>query len=111
MYTNKYQIRNSTNRQYYWVLKSANNETIITSETYTTKESCKNGIASSKVCIKDENFSRKTSTNGYQYYFDQKANNGQMLGVSEMYNSKQARDHGIEVVKLIAPTAIVEDLT
>jgi uncharacterized protein len=107
----KYLIKRSINSQYYWVLHSVNGEALIKSEMYTTKDACKNGIASSKICIADSNFQRKTSSNGWQYYFNQTANNYQVLGTSEMYNSVQARDNGINAVKRDAPNANVEDLT
>lgn len=106
----KYIIRKSINGQYYWVLKARNGETLIKSETYTTKQSCINGINSSKVSIADSNFERKMSIN-WKYYFNQRANNYQVLGTSEMYESAQGRDNGIEAVKREAPVAIIEDLT
>ncbi|MEK4171337.1 YegP family protein [Lysinibacillus sp. Y5S-8] len=45
----KFEILRATNNQYYFVLKAPNGEIIATSETYTTKENCKNGINSVKV--------------------------------------------------------------
>lgn len=107
----KYIIKRSVNNQYYWVLHSINAEALIKSEMYTTKEACKNGIASSKTCIADSNFQRKIASNGYQYYFNQLANNYQVLGTSEMYNTKQAMENGIAAVKRDAPIAGIEDLT
>lgn len=106
----KYQIKWSSNRQYYWVLRSVNAEVLLTSETYVSKQGCKDGIAASKVCTGDNNFRRYTASNGYQYYFTQIAANGQVLGTSEMYNSVQARENGIAAVKRDAPKAGVEDL-
>ena len=106
----KYQIKKTINNQYRWVLRAANGETLITSETYTTKQNCLNGIASSKVSVSDKNFERKSSISG-QPYFNQVANNCQVLGTSEMYSSIAARDNGIESVKRNAPTAIIEDLS
>jgi uncharacterized protein len=106
----KYIIRKSSNGQFYWVLNASNGQVLITSETYTTKESCKNGIASSKVSVTDSNFRRLTASNG-QYYFTQNANNYQVLGTSETYVTAQGRDNGIEAVKKDAPKANVEDLT
>jgi uncharacterized protein len=107
----KYIIKRSSNLQYYWVLYAVNAEALIKSEMYTAKENCKNGIASSKVCIADSNFKRNNAVNGYQYYFNQVANNGQVLGTSEMYNSTQAMENGIAAVKRDAPIAGIEDLT
>lgn len=106
----KYQIKKTINNQYRWVLKATNGETLITSETYTTKQNCLNGIASSKVSVSDKNFERKSSIAG-QPYFNQVANNYQVLGTSEMYSSITARDNGIESVKRNAPTATIEDLS
>jgi len=106
----KYKIKKATNYQFYWVFIASNGEPIIKSETYTTKDSCKNGIYSSKVSVNDSNFDRRTSIN-YQYYFNQRANNYQVLGTSETYTSSYNRDYAIEVVKREAPTASIEDLT
>jgi uncharacterized protein YegP (UPF0339 family) len=106
----KYQIRRTSNGQFRWTLKASNGETLITSETYVSKQGCLDGVASSKVCVADKNFDKKTSTSG-QPYFNQVANNYQVLGTSEMYSSTSARDNGIDSVKRNAPTATIEDLT
>lgn len=105
-----YKIRRSQNYQYYWTLSSSNGQVLITSETYITKDACKNGIASSKTAILNSNFDKKIASNG-QYYFNQIANNYQVLGTSEMYNTSFARDNGVEAVKNEAPYATVQDLT
>jgi len=107
----KYVIQRSINFQWYWVLKAVNAETLIKSETYTSKEACKAGITSSKVSITDSNFQRNTAANGYQYFFNQRANNYQVLGTSEMYNSRQAMEIGIAAVKRDAPIAQIDDQT
>src|SRR5690606_17262038 len=105
----KYIIRKTSNGQYWWVLKATNGNTLITSETYTTKQSCQGGIASSKVSIADSNFKRLTSVRN-EPYFTQNSNNYQVLGTSEMYSSTQNRENGIEAVKQYAPIATIEDL-
>ncbi|WP_442795414.1 YegP family protein [Pelobium manganitolerans] len=106
----KYQIRRTGNGQFRWTLKASNGETLLTSESYVSKQGCVDGIASSKVCVADKNFDKKTSISG-QPYFNQLANNYQVLGTSEMYSSTSARDNGIDSVKRNAPTATIEDLT
>ena len=40
----QFEIRRSTNYQYYWVFQANNNEIIATSETYTTKQSARGAI-------------------------------------------------------------------
>ena len=44
----RFEIKKSTNDQFYFVLVAPNNEPIATSEMYTTKDACKNGIESVK---------------------------------------------------------------
>ena len=43
-----FEINRSTDGQFYFTLKAQNHEVIATSEMYTTKESCQNGINSVK---------------------------------------------------------------
>lgn len=43
-----FEINKSSDGQYYFLLKAGNGKTIATSEMYTTKDSCKNGIQSVK---------------------------------------------------------------
>lgn len=105
----KYVITKTSNGQFRWRLIATNGKTLITSETYTTKQNCLDGIASSKVHIEDRYFDRKTSISN-EPYFNQIASNGQILGTSEMYSSITARDNGIESVKTNAPFATIEDL-
>lgn len=92
---------------YRFNLKADNGQVILTSETYTTKAACQNGIDSVKNNAKaDSNYDRKTSTNS-KYYFNLKAGNGQIIGTSEMYETASGRDNGIESVKSNAPGASV----
>ena len=42
----KFEIKKAKNKQFYFILKAGNGETLLTSEYYTTKESCKKGIFS-----------------------------------------------------------------
>ena len=112
MVTNpKYVIKKSTNGQFYWVLNAVNGEPILkSSETYVSKQGCQTSIASSKVTVADGNFKRLISLNR-QYYFNQVAGNGLILGISEMYNTSAACENGIAAVKRDAPKANVEDTT
>lgn len=40
----KFVIKASRNGQYYFILKAPNGQTVIVSETYTSKQNCLNGI-------------------------------------------------------------------
>lgn len=107
----KFVISKRTNGEFQFNLKVNNGQIILSSEGYTTKMGCENGISSVKTNSKDDNkFDRKTSSNG-KPYFNLKASNGQIIGTSEMYESEASRDNGIESVKTNALDATVEDQT
>lgn len=107
----KFIISKRPNGEFQFNLKANNGQTILSSEGYTTKMGCENGIASVKINSKeDSKFDRKTSSNG-KAYFNLKASNGQIIGTSEMYESAASRDNGIESVKLNATDAAIDDQT
>jgi len=106
----KFQIFVGANNQFYFRLRAANGETILSSEGYISKTSCENGISSVKANAPlDQRYQRKTASNS-QFYFTLTAANSETIGTSEMYSSESARDHGIEAVKKTAPGASVEDI-
>ncbi len=107
----KFVISKRANGEFQFVLKAGNGQTILTSEGYSAKASCTNGIESVRTNSQDDSkYDKKTSSNN-KYYFNLKASNGQIIGTSEMYESEQARDNGIASVKSNAPDATVEDTT
>ena len=105
----KFVITKRTNGEFQFNLKANNGQTILTSEGYTTKAACLNGIESVKTNSQDDGrFDRKESSNG-KPYFNLKASNGQIIGSSEMYESVAARENGIASVKTNAPEATTDD--
>ncbi|MBN8853127.1 MAG: hypothetical protein BGO55_13665 [Sphingobacteriales bacterium 50-39] len=97
------------NGEYQFNLKADNGQVILTSEGYTTKASCLNGIESvKKNASEDKHYDRKTASNG-KFYFNLKAANSQIIGTSEMYNEAAGRENGIESVKRNAPTATINN--
>ncbi len=107
----KFTITKRTNGEFQFNLKAGNGQTILSSEGYSTKTNCENGIESVRKNSQDDGkYDRKISTNG-KFYFNLKATNGQIIGSSEMYESAAARDNGITSVKNNAPTATIEDTT
>jgi uncharacterized protein len=90
-------------------LKAANHETILTSETYSSKAAAENGIESvRKNGAADKNFERKTASNGSPYFVLKSADNGQVLGRSEMYSSSGAMENGVKSVIANATGATVK---
>lgn len=107
----KFEITTRKNGEYQFNLKAGNGQVILSSEGYTTKSACNNGVESVRKNSQDDSkFERKTSSNG-KPYFNLKASNGQVIGNSEMYESESSRENGIESVKKNAPDAEVSDLS
>lgn len=91
-------------------LKAKNGQAILASEGYKAKTSCQNGIESVKKNSQDDaRFERNETTNG-KFKFNLKATNGQVIGTSEIYESKAAMENGIESVKKNAPEAEVKEV-
>lgn len=107
----KFIIKRQKNDEYMFNLKAGNGEIIITSEGYKAKDSCKKGIESVKVNSEiDSRFERRTAVND-TFYFVLKAGNGEIIGKSQFYSSKQGMENGIHSVKENAPKAEIIDET
>lgn len=109
--TSYYSIFTGKDNQYYFNLKAGNHEIILKSEGYKSEQSALNGINSvQNNCTDDLNFERETAEDGSPY-FVLKAKNHQTIGVSEMYNSQQAMENGIESVKQNGVTTEIKGLS
>lgn len=107
----KFVITKRADAEFQFYLKSNNGLVILTSEGYTTKANCENGIESVKHFSQYiSSFSKNKSVNN-KHFFTLNANNGQVIGTSQMYGSDFASDKGIASVKNNASQAIVEDKT
>ncbi|MFV0391650.1 MAG: YegP family protein [Paludibacteraceae bacterium] len=107
----KFVVSLRKNGEFQFNLKAGNGQVILSSEGYTSKAGCMNGIESVKKNAQDDaRFDRKESGNG-KSFFNLTATNGQIIGKSEMYESVAARDNGIESVKKNAPDAGMDDQT
>ncbi|KGM57408.1 hypothetical protein N799_08195 [Lysobacter arseniciresistens ZS79] len=107
----KFEISRRSNGEFQFNLKAGNGQVILTSEGYSARSSCENGIESvRRNSADDARFQRKTSSNG-KHYFTLTATNGQVIGSSEMYADASGRDNGIRSVQDNAPAAAITDLT
>lgn len=105
----KFIISKRTNDQFQFNLKADNGQVILTSQGYTTKASCENGIESVRSnSAAIENFDCNKSSDN-QDYFNLKAANHQVIGTSEMYSSKTGMDTGIASVMKNARLASIEE--
>ncbi len=91
-------------------LKADNGETILSSEGYTTKASCLNGIESVKKNAADPNRFIKTTTPSNMYRFSMTAPNNQIIGTSQNYKSESGRNNGIESVRKNADSADIKEI-
>lgn len=107
----KFEMTKRKNGEFQFNLKAGNGQVILTSEGYVAKESCRNGIESVRKNSQiDTRYEVKVAKDN-RSYFTLKASNGQVIGVSEMYNSDAALKNGIESIKKNAPEAALVDLT
>ena len=105
-------------------LKAGNGEVIATSEVYTSKNACENGIESVRknapvAAIEDqtiEGFATEKNPkfevykdNKGEYRFRLKATNGQIIATGEGYVAKASCLNGVESVRRNAPEAPVAE--
>jgi uncharacterized protein YegP (UPF0339 family) len=76
---------------------------------YTTRAACNNGIESvRKNCNEDKRYEHKISSDNL-HFFNLKANNGQVIGTSEMYESEENMLKAIELVKKLGTSMTLDD--
>ena len=107
----KFVITLRKNGEFQFNLKATNGQVILTSEGYTTKSACMNGIESVKKNSQvDARFDKKVASNG-KPFFNLKAVNGQVIGSSQMYVNEKNMLNGVASVMKNAPEAPVVDMT
>ncbi|GAB6012102.1 YegP family protein [Viscerimonas tarda] len=106
-----FEISKRENGVFQFVLKASNGEIILSSESYTTKANCQNGVRSVKKNGIADNYYIKLVSDNNKYYFDLKAANGQIIGTSRMYETEQDRYNEISSLKRNVPDAVTIDLT
>jgi len=95
-----YQISPTSNAKFMFNLKAENNQVILTSQVYEQKQSALEGIASVQANGPDaKNFEHKVSAAG-EPYFVLKAQNGEIIGNSQMYSTKATAETGIASVQI-----------
>jgi len=105
----KFEVSRRGNGDFQFNLKAGNGQVILSSQGYSGKDACLNGIESvRKNAGSDANFERLDAKDGSKY-FTLKAGNGQVIGSSQMYADAGGRDNGIRSVMENAPTAALDD--
>ena len=103
-------IIKNTNGEHYFSLKGDNSQIILTSQMYSSKSECIDGIELVRTnCSEFNSYERKKSINK-KHYFVLKASNGQIIGNSEMFETNAGMDNGIESVKKCGmSTSVIEE--
>ncbi|KQX09879.1 YegP family protein [Flavobacterium sp. Root420] len=105
----KFVINKKVNGEFQFDFIDKKGKIILSSGGYTRKLMCIKGIESVKLNSQDSiKFFRKTSLNN-ETYFNLKAFNGKIIGVSKMFKDRFSRDKGIEYFIKKAPAASIED--
>lgn len=92
-------IEQGSTNQFRFNLFAANGQVVLSSESYTTAAAAWNGaFAVQDAAALDASFAILTATDG-RFYFTLTAENGQIVGVSQMYTTKAAAQAGVTSVK------------
>jgi uncharacterized protein YegP (UPF0339 family) len=106
-----FEIKKAVNGKFVFNLKSANDQIILTSQMYDSKEGAGHGIASVREnAAIDERYEEKTGSDGHPY-FVLCAANSQVIGRSQMYSSREAMRKGMASVKKNAQDAETVDFS
>jgi uncharacterized protein YegP (UPF0339 family) len=107
----KFEVYKDKAGEFRFRLKAANGQNILGSEGYSSKSSCTNGIESvRKNSQTPDRFVCKVSSSG-KHSFSLVASNGQVVAVSQSYDSEASCKNGIKSVATNAPGASVDDTT
>ena len=95
--------------EYTATLAANNGEVMLSSETYTTEEGARNGIATIINGVANGKFIIYCDKNG-NYYYKLKSTGNRLLCVGEIYKSKDQCLKAVETVKRIAAQASISDV-
>jgi uncharacterized protein YegP (UPF0339 family) len=106
----KFVVVRLKNGEHYFNLKADNSQIILTSQMYSSKTACLNSIESVRNnCSYDSRYERKQSDNN-KHFFELKASDGEIIGRSETYTSKEVMENVIESVRKNGKnTSLVEE--
>lgn len=105
----KFIVSTRTNGEFMFDLYADNHQVILTSQGYTTKANCMNGIESVRNnAQEDSRFKHEVAKDG-RFYFNLTSGNGQVVGTSQMYTTQDACMKGTQSVMNNAPSASVEE--
>jgi len=107
----KFEVYKDKAGEFRFRLKAANGQNILSSEGYSSKSSCMNGVESVKKNSQSKDrFAKKTTASG-KFRFNLTSSNGQTVGTSQSYASESGCNNGMKSVANCAPGAGTDDQT
>jgi uncharacterized protein YegP (UPF0339 family) len=106
-----FEIKQEKDGKFMFNLKAANDQVILTSQSYASKEGAEIGIASIKENAAIDDHYEEKAGHDSRPYFVLHAANKLVIGRSQMYSSREAMQKGMASVKHNAWIAETVDLT
>jgi len=107
----KFEVYKDKAGEFRFRLKAANGQNILSSEGYSGKSSCMNGIESVKKNSQNsERFAKKKTPSG-KFRFNVTSSNGQVVGTSQSYKSESGCNNGMKSVAECSRGASTDDQT
>jgi uncharacterized protein YegP (UPF0339 family) len=108
----KFQVYKGTNDEFYFRLVAGNDQVVLSSEGYTDRSGCENGIDSVIKYSRDISKYKLKKSKNDKHYFVLRSGNNKVIGTGQMYSSKQAAEKGIDtVMNNVKGASIIENLT
>jgi len=104
-----YEVNKNGQGAFSFVLKAANGEVILRSESYDSRAAADNGIASVQKNSPNEAAYTHSDASDGRFYFNLKAANHQVIGTSQMYKTATARQAGMASVRTNGPTTVIKE--
>ncbi|HNP35287.1 MAG TPA: YegP family protein [Woeseiaceae bacterium] len=107
----KFEIYKDKAGEFRFRLKAANGQNVLGSQGYASKASCLNGIESVKKNSQNKASFESSKSESGKFTFNLKSSNGQVIGVSQTYDSESGCTNGMKSVADSAPAATTDDQT
>lgn len=90
--------------QFHFAFFAKNGENIVSSETYDSEAAAYNGAFALQAAT---TYTVQANSSGTGFYFNVKASNGQIVGTSQQYTTKQSAEAGVASLKKVAAAVTV----
>ncbi len=105
----KFEVYKDKAGEFRFRLKAANGQNILSSEGYSAKASCLNGVESVKKNSQNPDRFVKKKTSSGKFRFNVTSSNGQVVGTSQSYKSESGCSNGMKSVAECSPGASTDD--